>query len=131
MIPKSAIPAELEISHINQASKTYKLTETKIQGFADELESLQQAIYKVLNTEKYEYSIYSFSYGIELENMIGKDSGYVKVEFKRRVQECLMQDSRIESVDNFEFTATGDELHCTFEVSSIYGKLSMTKEVKV
>lgn len=130
MIPKSAISPDLEISHLNQTSKTYKLAETKIQGFADELEALQQAIYKVLNTEKYDYPIYSFSYGIELENLIGKDNGYVKIEFKRRIQECLLQDSRIQSVDNFEFAGTGDELHCTFEVNSIYGKVTITKEVK-
>lgn len=131
MIPKSAIRADLEISKSMETSKTYKLTETKIQGFTDELEALQQAIYKVLNTEKYDYPIYGFSYGIELENLIGKDISYVQIEFKRRIQECLLQDSRIEAVDNFKFTGHGDERHCTFNVTSIYGKMTLTKEVKV
>ncbi|MBN7773144.1 DUF2634 domain-containing protein [Clostridium aminobutyricum] len=130
MIPKSAIRADLEISETAEKSNTYKLSDEKIQGFVDELEALQQAIYKVLHTEKYEYPIYSFSYGIELDNLIGKELGYVKIELKRRIQECLLLDSRIERVDNFEFTRTGDEIRCTFDVVSIYGKMTITKEVK-
>lgn len=129
MIPTSAIRADLEISVSTQTGKSYKLSDDKIQGFVDELEALQQAIYKVLSTEKYEYPIYSFSYGIELENLIGKELSYVKVELKRRIQECLIQDNRIESVDNFEFIATDDGLLCTFDVVSIYGEITITKEV--
>lgn len=112
-----------------ETSQTYKLSSDKIQGFVDELEALQQAIYKVLNTEKYEYPIYSFSYGIELESLIGKDPVYVQIELKRRIQECLLQDERISNVDNFVFTVTGDEVLCTFDVTSTYGELTITKEV--
>lgn len=127
--PAAFIANDITIIKNVDASKTYKLSDSNIQGFVDGLDALKQAIYKVLNTEKYEYPIYGFSYGIELESLIGKDAAYVNVELKRRIQECLLWDDRIESVDNFDVTVTGDELLCTFNVVSIYGELTITKEV--
>lgn len=130
MIPTSKLDS-LEIVDNIETSKTYRIIDNSLSGYVDELESLKQAIYKVLNTERYEYPIYSFDYGIELENLIGKDIDYVKIEFKRRIEECLLSDLRIESIDNFDFKVTGDELYCTFEVTSIYGDFSISKEVSI
>lgn len=131
MIPKSSIDVEITPEESIETSKTYKTTCNKIQGFTDNLEALKQAIYKVLNTEKYEYPIYSFSYGIELESLIGKDPIYVQIELKRRIRECLLQDERITSVDNFNFIVAGDEILCTFDVVSIYGEITLTKGVNI
>ena len=127
IIPEASI-IELVPEEEIETSKTYKLSE-KIQGFVDGLEAVKQAIYKVLSTEKYEYPIYSFSYGIELESFIGKDPMYVQIELKRRIQECLLQDERIASIDNFQFETSGDEMLCTFDVVSIYGELTISQEV--
>lgn len=131
MIPKGLIDTNLNISENEEVSKTYKVMDNRIQGFTDELQALKQAIYKELNTERYEYPIYSFSYGIELESLIGKDVTYVKIELKRRIQECLLKDSRVESVDNFQFDVKGDEMLCTFDVTSIYGEITITREVSL
>lgn len=125
------LTTDLTLSEDQETSRTYKLSGTAIQGFSDEFEALQQAIYKVLNTEKYEYPIYGFSYGIELENLIGKDPAFVRIELKRRIQECLLQDDRIQSVDNFAFSTTGDQMICAFDVISIYGNATISKEVNI
>lgn len=129
MIPESIIPNDLELEESTETSKTYKLSDTSIQGFTDEIDALQQAIYKVLNTEKYEHPIYSFDYGIELENLIGQDQDYVKIELKRRIQECLTEDERITSVENFLYVVNGESMLCTFDVISIYGDVTISKEV--
>lgn len=129
MIPKGLISTDLKVENLVEANKTYKMSTDKIQGFAEEIIALKQAIYKVLNTEKYEYPIYGFSYGIELESLIGKDVSYVKIELKRRIRECLLEDNRITNVDNFEFSVSGDELTCNFYVYSIYGEITISKEV--
>lgn len=130
MIPQ-AYDEEFEILSDIYTTKTYKLFDDKIQGFTDELDALQQAIYKVLSTEKYEHPIYSFNYGIELDNLIGKDPAYVKIELMRRIKECLLQDERITNVNSFQFIINGDEMLCTFDVTSIYGTTSITKEVNI
>lgn len=131
MIPDALIDIDLTVIEDKEIGRTYRVSGNKIQGFVDELEALQQAIYKVFNTEKYEYPIYSFSYGIELESLIGKDPIYVQIELKRRIQECLLQDERIIRVDNFNFIIAGDEMLCTFNVTSIYGEIMITKEVSI
>ncbi len=131
MIPKGLISTDLKIENSVETNKTYKMSTDKIQGFAEEIIALKQAIYKVLNTEKYEYPIYGFSYGIELESLIGKNVSYVKIELKRRIKECLLSDSRITNVDNFEFSVNGDELICNFYVYSIYGEITISKEVNI
>lgn len=118
------------VSDIN-TTKTYKLSPENIQGYTDDLKALEQAIYKMLSTEKYEYPIYGFSYGIELESLIGKDPVYVQTELKRRIKECLFQDERVTSVDNFSFNITGDEMLCTFDVVNIYGNLTIQQEVNI
>jgi hypothetical protein len=129
MIPEKNIPEGLTFSLAEEPSKTYRLSEDKIQGYVTEADALKQAIYKVLNTEKYEYPIYSFNYGIELESLIGRDPTYVKIELMRRIKECLLEDERITGVEEFEFKESGDEINCTFTVNSIYGEMQFTKEV--
>ena len=131
MIPKSSISIELSPEKSIETSRTYKIIGNKIQGFTDELEALKQAIYKVLNTERYEYPIYSFNYGIELESLIGKDKIYVQIELKRRIRECLLRDDRITEVDNFKFEFNGDQLKCTFDVHSIFGNITVSQEVNI
>jgi hypothetical protein len=123
---------DLELSEDIETSRTYKLLSPgKIQDNIDGVEALQQAVYKMLNTEKYEYPIYSFIYGIELEDLMGKDPAYVKVELKRRISECLLQDERITKVQNFEFSGSKDQLLCSFDVISIFGSMNITREVNI
>jgi len=131
MIPRASIEIEIVPEEVIETSRTYKMTGNRIQGYTDNLQALQQAIYKVLNTERYEYPIYSFNYGIELENLLGKDQVYVQIELKRRIRECLLQDDRITEVDNFRFEVAGDSIKCTFDVHSIFGSLTASREVSI
>ena len=131
MIPQSNIDVELSLDEIIETSRTYKITGNRIRGYTDGLEALKQAIYKVLNTERYDYPIYSFNYGIELETLLGKDPVYVQIELKRRIRECLLRDDRIAEVDNFRFEMAGDTIKCTFDVHSIFGNLMVSREVTI
>jgi len=131
MIPDNSIATDLIITKQVETSKTYKLYDNKIQGHINGLEALQQAIYKVLNTERYEYPIYSFSYGINIERLIGKDPAYAKSELQREITECLLRDERITDVSDFEFSVEGDEMLCSFKVTSIFGEINANKEVTI
>lgn len=131
MIPQSNIDVELSLDESIETSRTYKMVGDRIQGYIDGLEALKQAIYKVLNTERYEYPIYSFNYGVELESLLGKDPIYVQIELKRRIRECLFRDDRITEVDNFMFEVNGDEIKCTFDVHSTFGNFTASREVTI
>lgn len=123
-----------EIVEAEYPNRTYKITSDKqrISGYVDELEALKQAIYLILNTERYKFPIYSWDYGVELIDLFGKPIPYVKSEIKRRVGEALIQDNRVERCSDFEFqTLDKRKLHVTFTVHTIYGTLASDLEVTI
>ena len=125
------LTTSLVLQEQNFYDRTYKLSAEKIESFVDGLESLKQAIYKVLATEQYEYPIYSFKYGIAWKELIGEERPYVRAEMKRMIQEVLLLDDRILEVDGFDFEFKEDICRCNFNVSSIYGDVEIEKEVSV
>lgn len=126
-----ALTIDLTVKEQSYIDRTYKMSDTQIAGFVDGMEALKQSIYKSLSTEQYEYPIYSIQYGIAWKQLIGEDRSYVRAELRRMVEELLMRDDRIRSVDGFEFSFSGDSCHCSFNVSSIYGEISVTTEGKI
>jgi hypothetical protein len=126
-----ALTIDLTVKEQSYIDRTYKMSDTQIAGFVDGMEALKQSIYKSLSTEQYEYPIYSFQYGIAWKQLIGEDRSYVRAELRRMVEELLMRDDRIRSVDGFEFSFSGDSCHCSFNISSIYGEISVTTEGKI
>lgn len=134
MIPKNdfeTIIGDIEKNSLTYKNKTYKIDfkNKTISGYIDELEAVKQTIYSILNSERYEYLIYSFDYGVELQDLIGEDMLYVKADIHRRVEEALKQDDRVVSVDNPQITAEGDYLYYRATVTTIYGDLEVKKEV--
>lgn len=126
-----ALTIDLTVKEQSYTDRTYKMSDTQIAGFVDGMEALKQSIHKDLLTEQYEYPIYSFQYGIAWKQLIGEERSYVRAELRRMVEELLMRDNRIRSVDGFEFSFSGDSCHCSFNVSSIYGEISVTTEGKI
>lgn len=122
-----------EFVFVRQPSFTYKLdTErNKVVGYVDGREAYKQAIYKILNTERYEYVIYSWNYGVELKDLIGMPIYYVVPEIERRITEAIEQDDRTVSVSNFSFdTSKRGVVHVTFTATSIYGEEIIETEVE-
>ena len=132
MIPSTNTILSTKLEVKTQPSKNYKmyLERDIINGYCDGLEAMQQVIYKILNSERYQYLIYSWNYGIELLDLYGKAVTYVCPEAQRRITEALVQDDRIKSVDNFEFdTSEKGIVKVTFTVHTIFGNVESEKVV--
>lgn len=132
MIPgvNNLLSTDLEVKA--QPSKNYKMHihDEVVNGICNELNAMEQVIYKILNTERYIYPIYSWNYGIELRDLFGEPVSYVCAEVERRITEALIQDDRINTVSNFEFnTDKRHEVVCTFIVHTIFGDLNSEKGV--
>ena len=132
MIPQGT--GEINIQdYAEPTSRTYKLNINKetISGYIDEREAMRQAIYLILNIERYDYLIYSWNYGIELKDLFGQPTFYVMAELERRITEALTADSRITGVDNFEITREGKKVHAKFTVHTIFGDIEAEKVVMI
>lgn len=132
MIPSNSEILSVDLEVENQPSKNYKMhiEQNIINDSCDELEAMKQVIYKILNTERYQYIIYSWNYGIELNDLFGEPVSYVCPELERRIGEALMQDDRIESVDDFEFDVSKKRtVNVSFTVHTIYGSVEIEKAV--
>lgn len=130
MIPQTEAVGNLEFE--TYPSETYKLNfeDQTIQGKVHGLEAMRQAIYKILNTPRFTSPIYSWNYGMELDDLIGKPKGYAYPMIKQRIQEALLQDDRIESVDHFTFIVENNTIVVTFTVITILGEVEAEKEVR-
>lgn len=69
-------------------SKTYymNLDRFRIQGNTDDIESIPQAIYCALNTERSKYLAYSDNYGVEFEELYGKNQLSAQPQLKSGVR---------------------------------------------
>ncbi|WP_061312953.1 DUF2634 domain-containing protein [Clostridium botulinum] len=124
ILPQGGVIKDIDtIKEKKHSSKTYKIKENRIIGFCDEIEALKQTIYFILNTERYDYLIYPDSYGSEFRETIEMDRDIAESELKRRIKEALIQDDRIENVDEFIFEYEKDSVLVKFTVFSIYSKL--------
>lgn len=116
-----------------QSSRTYKIDfeKKRIVGYVDGREAIKQFIVKALDTERYEYLIYSWNYGAEIAKLFGQPIPYVYSELKRLITEALTQDDRIESIDAFNFSHKKNKVHVSFIAHTIYGLVEAEKEVLV
>ena len=126
MIPNATtvkIGEDLEVQTAAEApSRTYKIDfdAGRVGGFCDETEAMKQAIYKILQTERFAYLIYSWNYGIELDAVVGKSYQVFESEIKRVITD----------VTDFEVTQSDKRTASVkFTAETIFGEIPIEREV--
>ena len=134
MIPRANKVRSTQLEVVQQPSQNYKMDfETGcIHGMRDELDAMEQVVYKILSTQRYQFPIYSHNYGVELLDLFGEPMSYVCPKLERRIVEALVQDERIESVDGFVFDV-GEKrnVHVSFMVHTVFGDMAIERTVGV
>ena len=132
MLPRAENDGLLaDFEEVIEPSKNYNLIldKNRCVGFVDELEAMKQAIFLMLSVERYDHVIYSWNFGVEFNDLLGKPTNYVASEVKRRIRECLLQDDRINEVDSFVVTTNKNKVHVKYTAHTIYGDVESEKEV--
>lgn len=121
------------VTETMQPTKTYcmQLETMKVEGLTDGQAAMKQAIFKILQTERYQYPVYSDNYGVELRELIGQPIPYVLPEIDRRITEALTWDERITSVTDFKFDVKKNKVHVTFTAHTVYGDLNIETAVTI
>ena len=131
MIPANSFLSE-DIEIETQPSLNYRMIFDKdsVIGTVDERDAMKQVIFKILNTERFNYYIYSQNFGIELNDLLGEPLSFVCAELEDRITEALIQDDRIESVSDFNFDCPRKgEVLATFTVHTIFGDVTAERKV--
>ena len=90
-------------------------------------EAIQVWCYKALKTERFLYPIYSWDFGSELNELIGKpySKELVKSEAIRYIKEALMVNEYILDVNVSNVGFDGSKLTATATVTTIYGEVDV------
>lgn len=97
----------------------FKMVDGKVY-IGEGVEVLKNWIEKTLRTERYRFPIYSFNYGVVLEELVAKDIPYELLvnELQNQITDALIRDNRITQVGNFKFARGKDSLAIEFEVTT-------------
>lgn len=117
----------LENEQVQQPSLTFAmdLEGDTCSGTKDGLDALVQSLYCMLRTEQAAYIMYPGNYGLMTRDLYGKPAGYIEAMLEARIAETLMQDDRVTSVHDFEFTLAPDSITVAYTVDSTLGQADM------
>ena len=134
MTPKQEVEVDMmTIEKKTIPSLTWKINEEQgmVRGTVDEQEAMMQAVSKILQTERYRYAIYDWNYGVELEELYGKNVTFVIPELKKRIEEALLADDRVTAVTDFSFQQEKGSVTASFLVHTIFGEMRAERTVDI
>ena len=125
--------ADLDDEEDNQSpTYTFKVANGRIRGMTDELDAMQQAVDKILKTERFVYQIYDEQYGNDLPELVGESINYAKSEAERMVVEALEADDRINNVEITKCEqSSSDAITVEGYANTVYGKVGFESEVDI
>lgn len=92
-----------------------------------ENEAVKVWIYKAILTPRYRHLIYSWNYGSELEQLIGKTHELENLtsEVRRYLEDCLLINPYIKSIEDVVVSQTKEIVEISFTAFTIYGKVEI------
>lgn len=124
-------PFELEENQ-NTESKHSKLKEYGIDFETGELtgelveglEAVKVWVWVTLHTSRYRHPIYSWDFGNEIEDFIGKSYSdeYLNSELQSVIEECLLINENITGIKDFECKRENDRLYLSFTLQTIFAE---------
>ena len=84
-------------------------------------------VYKAIKTTRYQYEIYTWDYGCEIESLIGKGFrvSFIESEAKRYIEEAIIVNPYIRNINKIDVTFEGDTLRASVYLETIYGSLNV------
>lgn len=121
---------DMEEGHLQVVSYTYRIDweAGRIRGWIDGIDSIQQAVNKLMRTPAGVYPIYQDQYGFFYQDLIGKDMDIVKSELKRRLKTAILADERVAAIDDFVLNEESGSLYVSFTVKGATGEDTLVEE---
>lgn len=125
------IGTDTELSMAEKPTNTFIIdwSSAQISGMDDGLAAMRQAVEIILQSERFRWQIYDSNFGSEFEDLPGEEYDYIVGEIPRRVREAFSVDKRILDADHFSFSRSGDIMHVSFDVTTVFGVLREEVEI--
>lgn len=117
-LEEAQTPKEYEIDF-----ESRELTGNIVEG----LEAIKVWIWLVMRTARYRYVIYSWDYGNEIEDLIGKGytDEFIQSEVERIIEDTLLINENILNITDIETTRNYDKISVSFTANTLYGEVRM------
>ena len=93
----------------------------------EENEAIKVWVYLALLTNNKQYPIYSWDYGTEVKELVGKNytKALIEAESKRLIEECLLINPYILEVEVVNTSFVDSALTCDIKITTIYGDMEV------
>lgn len=119
------IPLAMEYDY-DMDTAQFKMDKGKM-SMVYENQALKIKIWKLFMSERYRWVVFPWSYGHELETLIGKSytQGYINSEAERYIKEAVFKalSDYILSLDDISISFDDGVLYVGFNANTIYGNL--------
>ena len=102
----------------------------RVIGMIDGFDALLQSLEIMLQTPRFKHEIFSWNYGNELYNCIGKPYDEVVLFATQYITAALKSDNRVKDVYDFEFNKSRDYVQISFKIDTVYGEAERSLTVK-
>ncbi len=104
--------------------KTGQLTGRTVSG----IEAIKVWVWLALKTARYRFQQFSWNYGSELEELIGKNykKEYIESETKRMVTDCLRANRHIKGIKDFACNYSDGKITAAFTIITDYGEADIS-----
>lgn len=117
-------------------NRTFKMN-TDVKRFSGKIDeentesAIRQAVFCMLNTQRYNSEIFSTNYGFEYQDLIGQDVDYICAVLPSRIKEALTMDDRIEDVTDFDISVKNKSVFAKFTVVTADEDVEIDTEVNI
>ncbi len=103
----------------------------RLRGRGDNYDAVRQAVEIIVNVERFRWQIYTPNFGIELDGLLGKDSGYAASELQRRLTDAFVPDDRLLGISDFSYTVEDGVMAASVTVNTVFGPVQTIVGVKL
>ena len=68
---------------------------------------------------------------MEWEDLWGRPKSYSMPELKKRIEDALLADDRVEAVTDFHFSSNKNSLTASFRVQTVFGTVEAERTVDI
>ena len=125
-----------DVTVLSYPNRTFKMN-TDVKRFSGKIDeentesAIRQAVFCMLNTQRYNSEIFSTNYGFEFQDLIGQDVDYICAVLPSRIKEALTIVDRFEDVTDFDISVKNKSVFAKFTVVTADEDVEIDTEVNI